>query len=101
MPCPAIRRPNVGIPGHLFWTYFTGAGFIATGLEIVTNIYARLAGFMLGVMFLLWVLVLHAPRAIAAMHNGDEWTSLFVALAMGGASFILAASFPNRASQPR
>jgi uncharacterized membrane protein YphA (DoxX/SURF4 family) len=96
VPCPAICRPSVGILGHLFWTYFAGAGFIATGLATVTNIYARLASFMLGVMFLLWVLVLHAPRAIAAWHNGDEWTSLFVALAMCGASFILAATAPTR-----
>jgi uncharacterized membrane protein YphA (DoxX/SURF4 family) len=86
------------IPGHLFWTYFTGVAFIATALAIVTNIYARLASFLLGVMFLLWVLVLHAPRSIASWHNGDEWTSLFVALATGGASLIVASSFPNRAA---
>jgi hypothetical protein len=46
-------------------------------------------------MFLLWVLVLHAPRVAASPRNGDEVTSLLVALAMGGASFILAGAWEN------
>jgi hypothetical protein len=47
-------------------------------------------------MFFLWVVVLHAPRVCASLHNGDEWSSLFVALAMAGASFLIAATLPNR-----
>jgi hypothetical protein len=44
-------------------------------------------------MFLLWVLILHAPRVVGALHNGNEWTSMFVALAMSGAGFVVAAAF--------
>lgn len=80
------------IPGHLFWVYFTGMGFIATALAIVTGILAGLGATLLGVMFLLWVIVLHTPRALAAPQNGDELTSLFVAMAMCGSCFIVAAS---------
>ena len=87
------------IPAHLFWVYFTGIGFIASSLAILTQIGARLAATMLGVMFFLWVLVLHAPRVAASLHNGDEWSSLFVALALGGGAFVLAraSSQPDRA----
>lgn len=80
------------IPGHLFWVYFTGIGFIAAALAIVTGILAGLGATLLGVMFLLWVLVLHTPRVFAAPRNGDELTSLFVAMAMCGSCFIVAAS---------
>lgn len=80
------------IPGHLFWVYFTGIAFIATALAIVTAILRGLGSTMLGVMFLLWVIVLHTPRALAAPRNGDELTSLFVAMAMCGSCFIVAAS---------
>jgi uncharacterized membrane protein len=80
------------IPGHLFWVYFTGIGFIATALAIVTGILAGLGATTLGVMFLLWVIVLHAPRVFAAPRNGDELTSLFVAMAMCGSCLIVAAS---------
>jgi uncharacterized membrane protein len=84
------------IPARLFFAYFTGIGFIAAGVSIAINIYARLASILLGVMMLSWVVFLHAPRVAAHLRNGDEWTSAFVALAMSGAGFILAASFSRK-----
>ncbi len=78
------------IPGHLFWAYFVGAVFIAAALSLVTKIQGRLAAALLGLMFLLWVVVLHTPRIIATPHNGNEWTSGMIALAMCGGSFVLA-----------
>src|ERR1700676_3888967 len=81
------------IPLHLFWVYFTGTGFIAAGLCIATGILAPLASVALGTMFLLWFLLLHAPRVAASPRNGDEWTSALVALAIAGGSFILASAF--------
>ena len=78
------------IPAHLFWAYFTGGAFIASALAIAANKVMRLTGMLLGSMFLLWVVVLHAPRVAAALHNGNEVTSLFVALAMSGVGFALA-----------
>jgi len=59
-------------------------------LAIVTGIQGRLAGISMGVMFLLWVVLLHAPRVFAQIHNQDELTSLFVALAFSGGSFVIA-----------
>jgi len=78
------------ILGHLFWAYFVGIAFVAAALSIATQIKIDLAATWLGVMFLLWVVVLHLPRAAAALHNGNEWTSLFVALEMSGGAFMLA-----------
>jgi uncharacterized membrane protein len=80
------------IPAHLFWAWFVGAAFLASAIAIATKIQIRLAGTSLGTMFLLWVLLLHAPRVIAASHNGNEWTSMLIALAMSGASWIIAAA---------
>jgi uncharacterized membrane protein YphA (DoxX/SURF4 family) len=60
------------------------------GLGVITGTFGRMAATWLGIMFLLWFIVLHVPRSIAACHNGDEWNSAFVALAFGGASFIVA-----------
>jgi uncharacterized membrane protein len=83
------------IPGRLFWSYFVGVAFVAAALAIVTRRMARIASILLGVMFLIWVIVLHLPRVAAKPHNGDEVTSLLVALAMSGGSFILAESFAS------
>ena len=78
------------IPGHLFWSYFVGVAFIAAALSLATRIQGRLAAALLGLMFLLWVVVLHTPRIMASPHNGNEWTSGMIALAMCGGSFVLA-----------
>ena len=86
------------IPGHLFWAYFTGVAFIAAALAIMIRKAGRLGATLLGIMFLLWVLVLHAPRVLSALHNGDEWSSAFVALAMSGGAFIVAETLPTRNS---
>jgi len=85
------------IPGHAFWTYFTGVGFVAAGVAITFGVLAGLAASLLGLMFLLWVVVLHAPRVIAQPHNGDELSSLFVALALGGGSFVVAGALAKDA----
>jgi uncharacterized membrane protein YphA (DoxX/SURF4 family) len=86
------------IPAHLFWVYFTGVGMIVVGLAVITGILGQLAATWLGIMFLLWVLVLHAPRVTAALHNGDEWNSMVVALAFSGASFVVARTLRGNTS---
>lgn len=78
------------IPGHLFWAIFVGVAFVAAALSIATQIRARLSATWLGIMFLLWVLVLHLPRIAASPHSGNEWTSAFIALAMSGGAFLIA-----------
>jgi uncharacterized membrane protein len=84
------------IPGHLFWAYFVGGAFIAAALAIGSGRLASLAAVLLGTMFFLWVLVLHAPRVAGALHDGNEWTSLFVALAMSGCAFIISGIVTRR-----
>jgi uncharacterized membrane protein YphA (DoxX/SURF4 family) len=80
------------LPAHSFWIYFTGTAMMAAGTAIATGILARVAGISLGIMFVLFFLTLHLPRVAAAIHNQDEITSMFVALAFGGISLIFAAS---------
>src|ERR1700676_1866108 len=84
------------LPGHLLWIYFTGADFIAARVSIALKFLGGLASTLLGLMFFLWVVILHAPRVFANLHNADEWSSLLVALAMAGASFLVASTLPNR-----
>jgi uncharacterized membrane protein len=80
------------MPAHVFLIGFTGVAFIAAGLAILFRILARTAAIWLGIMFFLWTILLHAPRVNRSPHNADEWASTLVALAMCGASWIIAAA---------
>lgn len=53
----------------------------------------RLAGILLAIMFLIWVLVLDAPRVAHAMHDANVWASMLVPVSMSGAGFIIAGTF--------
>jgi hypothetical protein len=87
------------IPGSLFWALLTGTALIASGISIAFRWLDQWAGFLLGIMFLLWVVILHSPRVAADLHNPDEWSSALIAFAMGGASWI-AATLAAASSSP-
>src|SRR5437016_13078714 len=82
------------MPGRLFWAYFVGVAFFAAAAGILYEKMARPAATMLGVMFFLFVVLLHIPRIVGNAGNGNEWTSGFVALAMCGGAWILANAAP-------
>ena len=80
----------VGSP--MFWTYFAGAALIAGGVGMIARRVAALAALLTGVMIFLWVFMLHTPRAIADPYTnvGNEWASVFEALAFSGMAFMVA-----------
>ncbi len=77
------------IPGSRYWVYFTGLALIAGGVGILVPRTSRLAATMIGIMILLWVVLLHIPRAIG-LHSAAETAAIFEALAMSGIGFLLA-----------
>jgi hypothetical protein len=52
---------------------------------------ARRDSILPGLVFLFWVVFLHAPRVAGSLRNGDESASMVVALAMSASAFIFAA----------
>jgi uncharacterized membrane protein len=77
------------IPARLFWACFVGAAFIAAAASIILKIKDSLAASLLGLMFFLWVVIVHAPRIALAPHNANEWTSGLIALAMSGGAWLM------------
>jgi uncharacterized membrane protein YphA (DoxX/SURF4 family) len=71
-----------------------GVAFFAAAGGILYALLSRPAATLLGVMFFLFVVLLHIPRIVGDPHNGNEWTSGFVALAMCGGAWILASAAP-------
>lgn len=79
------------VPAHRFWAYAIGVAHLAAGVSILARVQARLAATLLAAMFGSWVVIVHAPRVTA--DSAREWTSLIVALAFCGASWIAAEAF--------
>ena len=83
-------------PGQLFWTYVAGVALIAGGVCIVIPRTTYLAANLVGVMILLWVPLLHIPRALVDLHNANETTAVFEALAFSGIAFMIAGLVSSR-----
>jgi uncharacterized membrane protein len=76
------------IPAHLFWTYFAGVALIAGAIGMLIPRTAQLAAGLSALMVFSWVLLLHIPRAWT-IHDANETTALFEALAMCGMALLI------------
>ncbi len=78
------------MPARVFLAYVVIAAYILSAISLVTGWKKGLAAGLLGLMFLLWVLLLHGPRVAGKLNSEPEWASLFVALAVCGIAFSMA-----------
>ena len=88
---PLARITPTWIPGHIFWSYLSGAVLVATGACILVNVKARLAATYLGIMILLLMLFIYLPILIAeplSIANGLNY--FFDTLVLSGAALLLA-----------
>ena len=87
------------IPGHLFWSYLTGAGLITCGACIVVNKRARLAATYLGIVVLLPILFVYLPITIANFSDIGNGLNFFVdTLFFSGAAVVLADAISEQKS---
>jgi uncharacterized membrane protein len=84
------------IPTHMAFAYLTGAGHMATGLAVLFGVVPRLAATMEAIMISLFVVLLHIPAAIAQPASRLNWTMVFIATALAGAAWNVAASLRER-----
>jgi uncharacterized membrane protein len=80
------------IPAHVFWVYLVGAGFLCAALSITVLIQARLAAGLVGMTFLIFVLVMDLPAALASPRDRFSWALALRQLAFSGSAFAFALS---------
>jgi uncharacterized membrane protein YphA (DoxX/SURF4 family) len=80
------------IAWHEFWVYLVGACFIAAALSLATGIQARLAGSLLALTFLLFVVLMHAPAWARDPQNRFALTVVLRETSFSGGALALAAS---------
>jgi uncharacterized membrane protein len=78
------------LPNHVFFAYLTGSGHLAAGLAILFGVVPRLAATLEAGMISIFVLLIHLPGVFSSPANRLQWTMLFVASALAGASWVVA-----------
>lgn len=79
------------MPAHRILAGIVIFGLFLAALSFILNVQVRLASTLLGILFLLWVVLIHIPAVMNNMNAEGEWIALFIALACSGASFAIAA----------
>jgi len=80
------------MPGRLFWAYFVGFALLAASLSIATKIQVRWSGLLFGIMMVLFVAMLHIPRALASPSDRIPWTIVIREMSFAGGAWLLAAN---------
>jgi len=62
------------LPFHAFWIVFFGLALFASALSLVLNKWVRLSATLTAIMFLIFVITLHIPGAVASPHDRFRWT---------------------------
>lgn len=83
-------------PSQLFWAYVTGGCQIAAGLAVLSGVLARLAARLVALMYLVFALIVHLPRVLAAPASAGAWSENGVNLLLVGAAWVLADSLAGQ-----
>lgn len=84
----------VPIPGGAFWIYLTGLAHLAACISIIIEKKTRLAGLLLGVMLLIFVLSIHLPAVIGGGEGATmSMMSLLKDTALAGAAWFIAGQY--------
>lgn len=81
------------IPGGVFWIYLTGIAFFAASISFIIEKKVRLAGQLLAILLLIFVLTIHLPAVIGGDQNA--MTQLLKDTAMAGGALLLAGNYPD------
>ncbi len=88
------------MPAHVFWAYFVGCALFAAAASLTVRKYVHLSSTLLGLMFFLFVCMMHLPYALAHPGNRFGWTYALRDLSFAAGAWALA-GLHSRDSSPQ
>jgi uncharacterized membrane protein len=88
----------VWMPARLFVTYFVGSCLLAAATSLTVGTFMRFTATCLGVMFLLFVAMIHLPNVAADPRNRILWAVALRDLAFSGGAWALAGKLTRESS---
>jgi uncharacterized membrane protein len=88
------------IPWHLFVAYFVGCSLFAAAASLTAKKFVRLSSTLLGLMFFLFVCLMHIPAALSNPTDRFGWTFALRDISFAGGAWALAA-LHSRNSSPQ
>jgi uncharacterized membrane protein len=87
------------MPAHAFWAYLVGCALFAAAASLAAKKFVRVSSTLLGLMFFLFVCMMHIPNALADPKNRFAWTYALRDLSFAAGAWALAGLY-GRASSP-
>jgi uncharacterized membrane protein len=67
------------MPGGILWVYLVGAAFILAAISFITHKKAKIAGYLLALLLIIFVLTIHLPNYLNA-GDADMKSMAFVSV---------------------
>lgn len=86
--------PNY-LPGGIMWVYIVGSAFVLAGLAFIFNRFVAVAGYLLAILLISFVLLIHWPQyrnAGDAEMRQMAFVNLLKDLALAGFAMFIAAT---------
>lgn len=88
------------MPVHWFWAWFVGCALFAAAASLTAKKFLRLSSTLLGLMFFLFVCMMHIPNLLTDPKDRFAWAYVLRDLSFAAGAWALAGA-QYRASSPR
>lgn len=87
------------MPAHVFWAYLVGCALFAAAASLTARKFVRLSSTLLGLMFFLFVCMMHIPNALTDPRDRFGWAYALRDLSFAAGAWALA-GLHSRSSSP-